>query len=86
LLNNSSSFKTRFILSQKGDSNLPVFSHLILLFNKGVIEGHHAKENYSYIVNGLKNMDPIYSYFDKVVFIGNKGTSYKLFKELNSLL
>lgn len=84
--NNSNSFKTRFILSQKGDTNLPIFSHIMQLFNKGVIEGHHVKENYSYIVNGLKNMESIYPYFDSVQFVGNKGVSYKLFKELNSLL
>jgi hypothetical protein len=29
LFNNTNSFRTRYILTQKGDSNLPIFSHLI---------------------------------------------------------
>lgn len=74
---------TRFILSQKGDRNLPIFSHLILLFNTGKIEGHSKKENYNFIISHLKNMDKLYMYFDNKEFLGIKGKSYKLFKELN---
>jgi hypothetical protein len=35
LLSNSNAFRTRFILSQKGDLNLPVLSSLIQLFGVG---------------------------------------------------
>lgn len=83
LFNNTSSFRTRYILTQKGDINLPIFSHLITLFGTGRIEGHSAKDNYSYIVSGIKNVQNIYSYFDNKEFIGHKGRSYNLFKELN---
>ena len=82
-LKNSLAFHTRFILSQKGDINVPLLSQLILLFNVGYIEAHSNKDNYSYIVNGLKDIDHLYSYFDKFEFIGIKGDSYLAFKELN---
>lgn len=82
LLQNSNAFRVRFILSQKGDINLPVLSNLLLFFNTGKIEGHSAKDNYNYIVSGLKNINKIFPYFDKYDFLGIKGTSYKLFKIL----
>ena len=56
---------------------------LILLFNVGHIEAHSNKDNYSFVVNGLKNIEKLYHYFDKYEFIGIKGFSYLTFKELN---
>lgn len=88
LLANSVAFRTRFILSQKGDINLPVLSKCIELFTSGRIEGHSKKDNYSYIVSGLKNISYIYSYFDQNLehFMGIKKESYLKFKKLNELL
>lgn len=86
LLSNSIAFRTRYIVSQKGDINIPVLSSLITLLKVGTLEGHSAKDNYSYIVSGLKNVKLIYHYFDKYEFLGIKGTSYRLFKELNERL
>nr|YP_203336.1 orf271 [Zancudomyces culisetae]AAW49503.1 orf271 [Zancudomyces culisetae] len=83
LLNNSKAFRTRYILSQKGDINLPILSYLILLFKGGKVEGHSKKDNYSYIISGLDNVQFIYPYFDKYVFMGIKGLSYLAFKQLN---
>lgn len=83
-LSNSIAFRTRFILSQKGAENLIIFSKLILLFNCGIIEGHSKKDNYQFIISGLKNLPNLYKYFDNCQFIGIKGVSYKLFKELNN--
>ncbi len=87
LINNSLAFRTRFIVSQKGDINLPVLSRLILIFNAGTIEAHHIKDNYSYIVSGLTNVLKIYIYFDKFLenFVGIKKQSYLKFKQLNSM-
>ena len=80
LLNNSLAFRTRFILTQKGDLNVPILSSLILLFGTGVIEAHSKKDNYSYIVSGLNNVQLLYHYFDQYSFIGIKGDSYLAFK------
>lgn len=82
-LKNSVAFHTRFIISQKGDTNVPLLSQLILLFNVGYIEAHSNKDNYSYIVNGLNNVQKLYHYFDQFEFVGIKGQSYLKFKELN---
>lgn len=83
LLRNSVAFRTRFILKQKGDINLPIFSHLVSIFNAGNIEAHHLKENYSFIISSLKNMHLCYAYFDNKKFLGIKGESYIKFKKLN---
>lgn len=83
-LSNSVNFKARFIVSQKGDENLPILSSLICLFNAGYIEGHSKKNNYSYVVSNIKNVMKIYNYFDKYVFYGIKKNSYNLFKKVIS--
>lgn len=85
-LSNSKAYRTRFIISQKGDVNLPVLSHLILLFNTGKVEGHSQKDNYSFVVSGLKNVLKIYHYFDNNLsyFLSTKKQSYLAFKELNA--
>ena len=88
LLSNSNSFRTRFIVAQKGDINLPVLSTLAVIFQCGVVSGHHQKDNYQYIVSGLRNVVKIYDYFDKYIdeFLGIKKISYLKFKALNSEL
>lgn len=83
-LGNSNAFRTRYIISQKGAENLPILSHLIKLFYVGTVEGHSQKDNYSFIVSGLKNVMKIYNYFDNVQFLGVKGLSYEKFKLLNA--
>ena len=85
ILSNSNAFRTRFILSQKGDINLPILSKCIELFNTGKIEGHSKKDNYNFIISGLKNIKNIYIYFDKNLeyFLGIKKDSYLKFKKLN---
>lgn len=82
-LNNSLAFRTRYIISQKGDINVPILSQLILLFQGGKIEAHSKKDNYSYIMSGITNVEKLYIYFDKYDFKGIKGQSYIAFKELN---
>nr|QCQ69085.1 cytochrome c oxidase subunit 1 [Synchytrium taraxaci] len=85
-LSNSVAFRTRYIVSQKGACNLPILSHLITLFGAGVIEGHSQKDNYSYILSGLSNVQLAYFYFDMNLphFLGLKKNSYLTFKDLNA--
>lgn len=87
LLKNSKAFRTRFIISQKGDINLPVLSSFIILFNTGYIEGHHQKDNYSYVASGLNNVQKCYFYFDNYInfFMGIKRESYLKFKRINNM-
>lgn len=87
-LSNSTAFRTRFVVSQKGDRNLPVLSSLLVLFGGGTIEGHSVKDNYSYIASGLKNTTKVYDYFDKNInnFQGIKRESYTKWKDVNEMI
>lgn len=88
LLSSSNGFRIRFILSQKGAINLPILSRCIELFGKGSIEGHSQKDNYSYVLSGRENVTRIFPYFDghRDHFVGRKGESYRLWRELYGLL
>jgi LAGLIDADG endonuclease len=82
-LSNSNAFRLRYIITQKGDDNLPILSHLILLFIAGRLEAHSKKSNYSYILSGNKNCYNIYDYFDKFPLKTKKALSLKLWKEIH---
>ena len=82
-LSNSNAFRLRYILSQKGDMNLPILSHLILLFKAGTIEAHSVKNNYSYILSGEKVCYNIYDYFNNFPLKSKKKFSYFLWKEIH---
>lgn len=88
LLANSNAFRTRFIVSQKGDINIPILSELVLIFKCGFVSGHSNKDCYTFTVSGFKNIINIYLYFDKYLscFQGIKKDSYLKFKELNFML
>jgi hypothetical protein len=58
-------YRIRFIITQKGAENLPILSSFINIFGIGHIEGHSKKDNYSFIITGLKNISFIFSYFDQ---------------------
>lgn len=85
-LTNSNAYHTRYILSQKGDINLPVLSHFILLFKTGYIEAHSKKSNYSFIINGRKNCSKIYNYFNTFPLKTKKSLSFLKWKELHKLI
>lgn len=82
-LSNSKAFRLRYLVTQKGDINVPILSHLILLFKTGVIEAHSKKSNFSYIINGEKACYNIYDYFDNYALKTKKFTSYILWKEIH---
>jgi hypothetical protein len=85
-LSNSNVFRLRYLVSQKGSINLPILSHLILLFNAGSIEGHSIKSNYSYILSGQKACFNIYEYFDKYSLKTKKLNSYLLWKDIHNCI
>lgn len=82
-LSNSNAFRLRYLITQKGDINVPVLSHLILLFKTGVIEAHSKKSNYSYIISGEKACYNVYDYFNNYPLKTKKFTSYLLWKEIH---
>jgi hypothetical protein len=85
-LKNSNEFRLRYIVSQKGDNNLPILSKLILLFQAGAIEAHSIKSNYSYILSGEKNCYKIYDYFYNFPLKTKKFNSFELWKEIHSAI
>jgi hypothetical protein len=86
LLDNSIAYRIRFIVSQKFASNLPILSHLIVLFRCGTIVPHHQNDNFSFIINGSKNCLSIYYYFDAFFLRTKKYNSYILWKEVHEEL
>jgi hypothetical protein len=82
-LSKSTAFRLRFILSQKGDLNLPVLSRFIELFQGGALEAHSIKGNYSYILSGGKNSYKIYRYFSEHPLRTKKAESFNLWRSLH---
>lgn len=82
-LSNSNAFRLRYIISQKGDDNLPILSHFILLFMAGKLEAHSKKSNYSYILSGERNCIKIYDYFYNFPLKTKKALSLNLWKEIH---
>jgi hypothetical protein len=83
-LKNSNAFRLRYIVSQKGDSNLPILSQLIVLFKAGALEAHSVKSNYSFIISGEKACYNIYDYFYNFPLKTKKAISFELWKEIHS--
>lgn len=80
---NANGFRLRYIVSQKSRVNLPILSHLILLFQGGAIEAHSKADNYSYVLTGEKACYKVYSYFDQFTLKSKKYNSYQLWKEIH---
>jgi hypothetical protein len=78
-------FVTLYSVCQNGKVNLPVFRHIINLFGKGRVDGPTQNDHYELVISGVKNVVRIYAYFNSVNFVGIKGRSFRLFKEVNVL-
>ncbi|KAM9967969.1 hypothetical protein ACTFIW_000505 (mitochondrion) [Dictyostelium discoideum] len=79
---NQEKLRIKYIISQKGEENISKLSKLIELFETGVIEAHNSqKQNYSYIVVGLKNITTKFltkKYFETYPLKTTKKMSYNL--------
>jgi LAGLIDADG endonuclease/Cytochrome C and Quinol oxidase polypeptide I len=85
-LKTSNAFRLRYIVSQKGDSNISILSHLILLFKAGALEAHSVKSNYSYILTGEKASFNLYLYFYNFPLKTKKAISFELWKDIHSAI
>lgn len=92
ILSNSTSYRIRYILSQKYEANKYVLVHILSLFNKigdkniGSIEPHTIEDNWELRINGLNNNLVILNYFDNYPLLSKKKESYIKFKELCLLI
>ncbi|KAF8054281.1 aI5 (mitochondrion) [Scenedesmus sp. PABB004] len=72
----SSTYRIRMLVAQKGEENLPLLSHFILMFQTGSIEKHSKQHVYRYVVSGLKNCKLLSPYFQKFPLFTKKAKSY----------
>lgn len=95
ILKDTSTYRLRYILTQKHKINKYVLEYILELFNNlnkknmcgSVVEHSTGKDVYELRVNGLTNiLIIIINYFDKYEFISKKKDSYKKFKEVVLLI
>lgn len=80
LLSNSSSYRFRYILTQKWDANKLVLEHILDMFErnegpymvKGSVEPHSAKDVWEIRINGVKNCKGLFIYFDEFGLVTKK--------------
>jgi LAGLIDADG endonuclease len=86
ILSNSNAYRIRYILTQKWDANKHVLEHILNLYdtkkNIGSVVPHSIPSVWELRINGVKNCELLFSYFDKYSLKSNKNTSYIKWKEL----
>lgn len=80
-LGNSTAYRFRFIIAQKGEMNKDVLMHIADLI-KGTVRPHSVKEVYEITVNGIRNIDKIIYYFNNHKLYSKKAKSYELWLEI----
>lgn len=82
LLGNSTAYRFRFLLSQKGAANLPVLTHITTLIG-GVVRPHSQPDVNELVVNGASNMFRVFKYFDAHSLLTKKAESYRIWREVH---
>ena len=83
LLGNSTAYRFRFLLAQLGEENLVVLRHLTTIIG-GVVRQHSKKGVYELTVNGVRNMEGVFKYFDCHSLLTKKSHSYKKWREVHT--
>lgn len=74
-LNNSTAYRFRYILAQKGVTNKYVLMYIATIL-KGTLEPHFEKDVYQITVNGIRNIDKVIDYFNNHKLQTKKAKSY----------
>ena len=82
LLGNSTAYRFRYLLAQLGEINRPVLTHITTLLG-GVVRPHSKPGVYELTVNGARNMERLFKYFDTHPLLTKKAKSYKLWREVH---
>jgi hypothetical protein len=77
-------FSFNYSIAQKGESNLEVLNHLVVLFKGGIVSRHFVKDVYEYRIAGVKSCPNIFPYFDKYCLLTKKSLSYLLWKQIHT--
>ncbi len=94
LLSNGSAFRIRYILTQKWEVNKKILFHILSLLSKpsnqikliGAIVPHSIENVYELRINGVKNCEYIFKYFDDFQLITKKKLSYDNWKSIHARL
>ena len=81
LLGNSTAYRFRFLLAQKGEINKEVLIYIANLI-KGTVRSHSVKDVYEITVNGIRNMEKVMDYFHTHKLYSKKAKSYQLWMEI----
>jgi hypothetical protein len=82
-LGNSTAYRFRFLLAQLGEINLPVLTHITTLIG-GVVRPHSKPGVNELTVNGARNIDRVFKYFDTHSLYTKKVNSYRLWREVHT--
>jgi hypothetical protein len=83
LLGNSNAYRFRFLLAQLGEINLAVLTHITILIG-GVVRSHSKPGVNEITVNGARNMERVFKYFDTHPLQTKKAKSYQLWQEIHT--
>jgi LAGLIDADG endonuclease len=85
LLGNSNAYRFRFLLAQLGEINLPVLTYITTIIG-GVVRPHSVSNVNELTVNGVRNMELVFKYFDAHQLYTKKARSYQLWREVHTSL
>lgn len=83
LLGNSKGYRIRFLLSQLGEANITVLKHITTLIG-GVVRTHSKPDFNVLIVNGARNVERVFKYFDTHPLYTKKAKSYQIWREVHA--
>lgn len=83
LLGNSNAYRFRFLLAQKGEVNLTVLTHITKLIG-GVVLQHSKPEVNELTINGARNVERVFKYFDTHSLQTKKANSYQIWREVHA--
>ena len=81
-LGNSNAYRFRFLLAQLGEINLAVLKHITSLIG-GTIRPHSKEGVYELTVNGVRNMERVFKYFETHPLYTKKAKSYLVWREIH---
>jgi len=85
LLGNSKAYRFRYFLTQKGEINKSVLTHVTTLV-AGVVRRHSAADVYEVTVNGVRNISNLFEYFDSHELLTKKAKSYAIWREVHKAI
>lgn len=87
LLSNSSAFRYRYTLTQKWEANKYVLEHIQNILKNYSVEGcvvsHFVDNVWELRINGVKNCQGLFTYFDKFNLVTKKKDSYLKWKAIH---